>query len=362
MFYSQVLAASVGNVVINEVAWMGTTISHTDEWIEFYNATETMIALEGWVLRSTDGTPTINLTGNIAANAYFLLERTNDNTVSAQAADQIYTGALGNSGEHLELLDNTGLLIDNVNSWGNWFAGDNTTKQTMERKNPGILGSDLNNWATSVSVGGTPRAQNRMIVPPLEQTPTPEPPPPFIQNQAQQQNSTTSETNLPPQTNQNSSSTVDNNSRNNDSASTSLPIPPPSAPTDNVSATEDKPSPTPQATQQPEISASKNTSATTAESILRQAQKPVAQTVKQNSKTAPKPKVPEKIQATFSTSIAPSMTSATQTAIELTTSRQLASIGSAKETKNYGWLTALTASLLALLSVGLILLLKKKTG
>ncbi len=30
-------AAGAGDVLINEIAWMGTTASYNDEWIEWYN-------------------------------------------------------------------------------------------------------------------------------------------------------------------------------------------------------------------------------------------------------------------------------------------------------------------------------------
>jgi len=156
----QTFAATPSDVVINEIAWMGTTESYNNEWVEFYNSTQNEISLDGWILRATDGTPIINLLGAIPGNGYFLLERTDDNTVPSQTAHQIYTGALGNSGEHLELVDNQGAIVDDVNSWGNWFAGDNTSKQTMERKNSKLAGSDVASWKTANTIGGTPKAQN----------------------------------------------------------------------------------------------------------------------------------------------------------------------------------------------------------
>jgi len=140
LFIARAHAASPGDVVINEIAWMGTTNYHGDEWMELYNNTEGPISLEGWVLGSTDGKPNISLGGVVSSGDFFLLERTDDTSVSDKQADQIYTGVLGNSGEHLELLDAQGNLIDNVNAWGKvlWegFGGDNETKHTMERKDP----------------------------------------------------------------------------------------------------------------------------------------------------------------------------------------------------------------------------------
>ncbi|MBZ9571864.1 lamin tail domain-containing protein [Patescibacteria group bacterium] len=158
------------SVIINEIAWMGTQVSYADEWIELYNNTNAPLNLDGWVLKAKDGTLEINLTGTIRANGFFLLERTNDDTLPNVLADQIYTGALRNKGENLEIYDNLGNLIDSVNCSSSWFAGDNQTKQTMERKKPELSGSDLENWQTSQNPGGTPKTQNSVVVvPPPEE-------------------------------------------------------------------------------------------------------------------------------------------------------------------------------------------------
>lgn len=143
------------DVVINEIAWMGTEASYNDEWIELHNKTDSSISLEGWVLKTTDNTPEIKLTGTIFAQGFYLLERTDNDSVPNITADQIYTGALNNNGENLNLYDNLGNLIDAANCQDGWSAGDNSTKQTMERK-------DANNWQTSQNPGGTPKAENSL--------------------------------------------------------------------------------------------------------------------------------------------------------------------------------------------------------
>jgi len=152
--------ASPLSVVINEIAWMGTTISYNNEWIELYNNNDFSINLDGWVLKSIDGTPTINLKGEIQGKDFYLLERTDDNTIPEIKANLIYTGSLENEGEYLQLLDNSGRLIDEINCSSGWFAGNNTTKQTMERINSFSSGNDPNNWATSTNPNGTPKAKN----------------------------------------------------------------------------------------------------------------------------------------------------------------------------------------------------------
>jgi hypothetical protein len=147
-------------IVINEIAWMGTENSYNDEWIELYNNTSEDVDLDGWSLKANDGTPNITLTGRILAKGFFILERTDDDTLPDILADQIYKGTLGNDGENLELLDNLGNSIDSIDCSSGWFTGDNKTKQTMERKDSKLLGSDLQNWQTSENPSGTAKAKN----------------------------------------------------------------------------------------------------------------------------------------------------------------------------------------------------------
>jgi len=152
-------------VVINEIAWMGTEVSYNNEWVELFNNTNQNIDLIGWILKASDGTPEINLVGTILAKNYYLLERTDDNTLPDILADQIYTGALGNNSEDFKIFDNSGKLIDSVAICEKgWCAGDNETKQTMERINPLLQGDNFQNWASSFNPGGTPKNQNSQFI------------------------------------------------------------------------------------------------------------------------------------------------------------------------------------------------------
>ena len=89
-------------MVINEIAWMGTNSSANDEWIELYNNTDNDIDLTDWQIMK-DGeefiaisTSTANslATTTILAHKYYLLESTDDNTISDIAADFIFSGSI----------------------------------------------------------------------------------------------------------------------------------------------------------------------------------------------------------------------------------------------------------------------------
>lgn len=149
---------------INEIAWMGSEESFADEWIELYNNTDKTINLEGWILKAVDGTPEISLEGTILAKSFYLLERTNDDTVPSIKADLIYKGSLSNEGERLELVNPQGGIVDEIDCSSKWFAGDNKTKQTMERV-------DSESWQTGRNPGGTPKAKNSSGVKLKEESP-----------------------------------------------------------------------------------------------------------------------------------------------------------------------------------------------
>ncbi|MDA1335161.1 MAG: lamin tail domain-containing protein [bacterium] len=148
-FFVTIPFVSNAQVIINEIAWMGTSNSANDEWIELLNTSDTQIDLTGWMLEAVDGTPSISFDGlTIIANGFLLLERTDDESVPGVTADLIYTGALSNSGEHLSLKNN-GSVVDSINATDGWPAGDNSTKETMQRNG--------NDWTTALA---TPKEAN----------------------------------------------------------------------------------------------------------------------------------------------------------------------------------------------------------
>ncbi|MCX6739359.1 MAG: lamin tail domain-containing protein [Candidatus Parcubacteria bacterium] len=136
------------NVRINEIAWMGTTKSSTDEWIELYNDGDTLVDVTNWTISIS----TKKLTGNIPAKGYYLLERTDDTTVPAILADFIYTGEMNNNGIRLILKNSVGAEMDSVDATSGWQKGDSVTKETMQWN-----GSV---WITALA---TPKAENKSV-------------------------------------------------------------------------------------------------------------------------------------------------------------------------------------------------------
>jgi hypothetical protein len=123
---------------ISEVAWMGSSVSSDDEWIELHNTGSEAVNLSGFVVSAQDGTPRLVVSTSTCANThieaggYFLLERTDDESVPAISADCIYSGSLENGGEALSIIDSASSTVYSVDASAGWLAGNNTTKQTMQ--------------------------------------------------------------------------------------------------------------------------------------------------------------------------------------------------------------------------------------
>jgi hypothetical protein len=149
------------SVVINEINWMGSYGDGNDEWVELCNTTSSPIDLTDWVIENLGlGGPNANITitsGTIPANGFFLI------SANAQASSAINVPSdfvvagiqLSDGGEQLVLKNDVGTVIDTANgAAGAWFAGDNSTKKSMERKSPIGSGTVAGSWQTAATHTG----------------------------------------------------------------------------------------------------------------------------------------------------------------------------------------------------------------
>lgn len=141
-------------VFINEIAWMGTSDSSSNEWVELSNTGDTT-DLNGWIFR-IEGKKDIQLSGSVSSGGYYLIERTDDNTVPGVTADLINSfGGFLDSGAVLSLIDGSGKEQDRVNGSDGWkigggeVKGNKTTKETAQKGTAG--------WFTGAP---TPRVVN----------------------------------------------------------------------------------------------------------------------------------------------------------------------------------------------------------
>ena len=123
---------------------MGDENNWRNEWIELYNGTNQDISLDGWSLKIND--KRIYLKGNI--DSFYLIKNKKD-----AGADLTASFNLNNNGAQLTLLDNSNNIIDALDFSSGWPAGDNLSKQTVER-------TASQEWQTSVMPRGTPGKTN----------------------------------------------------------------------------------------------------------------------------------------------------------------------------------------------------------
>ncbi|MCK5598490.1 lamin tail domain-containing protein [bacterium] len=177
---SLLFAASAGDVVINEISWMGTSASTSDEWIEFYNTTGSDIDIANWSIYGADTGVTLNFsvadgesTTVIPAGGY-LVYANDVNVFTSGATEEIWDATIGLNvgGDEIILYDaqnGGGNVIDTADdNSGTWFAGVAAGFYTMERIDPCSDGTVSSNWATNdgvtkngePSINGTPGQAN----------------------------------------------------------------------------------------------------------------------------------------------------------------------------------------------------------
>ncbi|MFH1783383.1 MAG: lamin tail domain-containing protein [bacterium] len=187
--FSNVHAIEPGDVVINELMWMGSDASSYDEWIELKNTTDADIDISGFnITRLSNDSETLMLevpAGNIIpVQGFFLISNYDDSDSRSNLdinPDLVESSlSLANSKLQVKLYDSGwdsgGVLIDTADDGqGDPLAGDNTLKYSMERRDPPGEGSFSSNWQTaSDSVNwktgspekGTPKSANSIDMSP----------------------------------------------------------------------------------------------------------------------------------------------------------------------------------------------------
>ena len=167
---------SFADVVINEIMYNPPEAgTDTNEYIEIYNTGTTAISLSNWFFENG---VTFVFPDNceISSNGYIIIaENTNIlwQTYPATLANADYvfqwSGALGNSGELLEICDAESNSMDYVNydNGGDWPTGPDGHGPSLELINPLLENNAGQNWlaSTNGAPGGTPGTQNTVFVP-----------------------------------------------------------------------------------------------------------------------------------------------------------------------------------------------------
>lgn len=148
------------NVFISEVAWMGSHESYRAEWIEFTNPTDKTISLAGWKLEDESGKLSFEfpVSAEVPPRGFYVIAKKGSSVMGEKPSGE-FSGSIRNSDQTLKLFDTNCVARDGVVADPSWPAGDNDTKQTMERNWETLA------WHTSTADGGTPGKENSVGTP-----------------------------------------------------------------------------------------------------------------------------------------------------------------------------------------------------
>lgn len=193
--------AAGGDVVINEIAWMGTSAGSSDEWIELHNTTAAPVDVNGWSIYGADTGTCLNIAdadgaaSTVIGAGGYLLYANDAGAVSdsgGQSLVDIWDATIGlNNSSPGQLVlydapDCAGTEIDRANqASGGWFAGDTSSHASMERIDSAQPGTTAGNWGTNTTttrngidaggdpINGTPKQPNSVAAPPATATASP---------------------------------------------------------------------------------------------------------------------------------------------------------------------------------------------
>ena len=166
----QRMFAQEPRVIISEVAWAGSSVSTSDEWLELTNLTDESVDISGWSIAgaATGGAALTLPSGSmIAPHATFLItnyDHENQSSALGVAQDLATTAlSLSNSALGLVLQDGAGASIDSAGSGGAPFAGtsagtlaDGTVRNagSMVRISPITDGALKESWVAATESSG----------------------------------------------------------------------------------------------------------------------------------------------------------------------------------------------------------------
>jgi len=144
-------------VIIQEVAWAGSSLSNADEWIELANLSDATTTIGGWSLHGAGSNDRIISLPDDAAippfGTYVVANYAEDHEKSSLAGPvQLATSTIGisNSALALELRDANGLAVDRAGDGTAPFAGSSAEQASMIRTDR-WNGDRAESWTSATS-------------------------------------------------------------------------------------------------------------------------------------------------------------------------------------------------------------------
>ncbi|MEK7187453.1 MAG: lamin tail domain-containing protein [Patescibacteria group bacterium] len=153
-------------IILNELAWMGSVSENGEtavassrrEWLELLNISSQTIGIANWQVLDAEGRFRVAFPAGakLKPGEFYFLARTGAEKIIEKKPDAFYSAMMTNDGLSLRLVNENCETVDQLLSATKWPAGNSETRQTLERN------SDRLGWHTSVSPGGTPKAENSL--------------------------------------------------------------------------------------------------------------------------------------------------------------------------------------------------------
>jgi hypothetical protein len=151
-------AATPSSIIIEEIAWAGSSKSLSDEWIELANLGDATSTIAGWIIRgagASDRDLMLPEDAEIPPYGTYLIsnyvetdEKTN---LIGPVALATTTVSLSNTQSAIMLFDTNGNLIDQNGDGGASFAGSSNPFASMVRLDATINGDQSSAWTTATS-------------------------------------------------------------------------------------------------------------------------------------------------------------------------------------------------------------------
>jgi hypothetical protein len=150
-------------MVFNEIMYHPADGSTTGEWVELHNQMSIDLDISDWAfnggIRFEFPTGTI-----VPARGYVVVAADPARLANEGAPGALgpFSGNLSNSGESIQLINNSGRLMDELDyrDGGSWPVGADGSGATLAKLKPLTATLDSRNWSFSSQVGGTPTTVN----------------------------------------------------------------------------------------------------------------------------------------------------------------------------------------------------------
>ena len=151
-------------LVFNEIMYHPATNEPALEWVELHNQMAVDVDISGW---SLGGAIQYAFPSNtVVPGRGFIVVAVSPSALMAQtglpAVYGPFTGRLGNNGDHLELRNNSGWVMDRVDygMGGDWPVAPDGSGASLAKLDRDAASAPAQNWIFSAQAGGTPGADN----------------------------------------------------------------------------------------------------------------------------------------------------------------------------------------------------------